>query len=110
MQVLIVSLLFIGIIMVLIGIMILHEEEKLQMIIKKSEPTKLNIQDDNVPDQILQQQFSDAPQDSIIESQFTGPTVTDIFGDQFQQGALFSHGFVLGTELKPLHEQGSKIL
>jgi hypothetical protein len=102
MQVFIVSLLFIGIIMILIGFMILQDTDKINDLIIKT--PKLIITDDNLSDQILQQQFSTSEQDSILESQFTGPTVTDIFGDQFDQGALFSHGFILGTDLKPLHE------
>lgn len=102
MQVLLVSLLFIGIIMILIGIIMIDDEVKEKKVINQNQ---LNIQDDNLPDQILQQQFSSNDQDSIIETQFTGPTVTDIFGEQFEQGALFSHGFVLGTDIKPYHEK-----
>lgn len=109
MQVFIVSLLFIGIIMVLIGLIMMENNDRMNENTLVKQPPKLDIRDDNMPDQILQQQFSTSEQDSIIESQFTGPTITDIFGEQFEKGALFSHGFILGTDLKPLHESELKL-
>jgi hypothetical protein len=105
MQIVIVTLLFLGIIMILLGVMMINSEDLLKQVeIINKNKNKINIYDDNVQDEILQQQFSTNAQDSLLESQFSGPNVSEIFGEQFDKGALFSHGFILGTELKPLHE------
>lgn len=107
MQILIVSLLFLGIIMVMMGLSEIREQKLIEMNRKSKKNPRLNIRDDNMDDGILQQQFSTNKQDSEIESQFKGETVSEIFGDTFSQGALFSHGFVLGTDLKAQYENNN---
>ena len=105
MQVLIVSLLFIGIIFIIIGDTMRnkHMDEIIQR--KQMKSQQLNLRDDNLEDEILQQQFSTSKQDQIIDSQFNGPNVSEIFAETFNHGALFSHGFILGTDLIPLHDK-----
>ena len=95
MQILIVSLLFLGIIMVMMGISEIRVQKLMKQNNRSRNDPRLNIRDDNMADEILQQQFSTNAQDSIIDSQFTGETVSEIFGDTFSQGALFSHGFII---------------